>query len=96
MIRPRRTVSPSARELRQQTLPRRALTRSEAAMYVGVSARVFSRLVKAGRAPMPKVIATAPGSVLERWDLQQLDAFIDSLPSRGGASGAPARRLFSL
>ena len=93
-----RTPPRSTRELRQQSLPRRALGRQEAAVYCGLGERLFSRLVKLGRAPAPKLISTGR-STLERWDIEALDAFIDGLPTAGDAGrgpGAPrVRRLLS-
>jgi predicted DNA-binding transcriptional regulator AlpA len=83
----------SARALREQNLPRRVIGRQEAALYVGIGEKLFARLVRMGRAPQPKQISTGR-STLERWDLQQLDDFIDRLPSRGDAAGATPRRLF--
>jgi hypothetical protein len=89
----------SARELRQQSLPRRNLGRAEAAIYVGVSDRLFSRLVRMGRAPAPRLISTGR-LTLAKWDIRELDDFIDRLPSRGdtgaGVPGAQPRRLFRL
>lgn len=98
MTRPRRTPPLSARELRQRTLPRRGLGLQEAALYVGVNPKLFSRLVRMGRAPQPRVIDVPPGSTVERWDIQQLDDFIDRLPSRGSEtpSALPKSRLFNL
>ena len=96
----RRTPPLSARELRQQTLPRRALDRTETAIYLGVSPRTLSKLVAAGRAPQPRVISTTAGSTIEVWDVAELDGFIDKLPHRGDAASAPGlpprRRPFSL
>ena len=93
-----RGPAPNSRELRRQTLPRRSLNRMEAAIYVGLGERLFTRLVRMGRAPQPKVISTGR-SMLERWDIQELDQFIEALP-RGGeperAAGAPLRRVITL
>jgi hypothetical protein len=84
MTRTRPTPPPTTRELRARTLPRRGLGLQEAAIYVGLSPRLFSRLVRMGRAPQPRVIAT-PKAQVERWDVRQLDEFMDGLPSRGEA-----------
>jgi len=53
--------------------PRRGLSRSEAAAYVGISPSFFDALVKSGR--MPKAISIGGRRV---WDIRQLDeAFED-------------------
>ena len=83
-----RQPPPSARDLRQRSLPRRALSQQEAAVYLGISERLLARLVRMGRAPQPKQISTGR-STLQRWDIQQLDDFVDRLPSRGDAGRAP-------
>lgn len=85
---PQRTPPLSARELRRQSLPRRGLSRQEAAVYVGVGEKLFTRLVRMGRAPQPKLISTGR-STLERWTIDQLDEFMDRLPSRGDSERAP-------
>jgi len=96
-----RTPPLSARELRQRTLPRRGLGRTEAANFIGVAPRTFSRLVTAGHMPKPRVITTASGSI-ERWDVTELDAAVDALPHRDepalapDLSQPPKRRPFSL
>ena len=94
----RRSPPLSARELRQQNLPRRGLSCREAALYCGYGEKLFRRLVRMGRAPPPKQTHTGH-SVKETWDLRELDDFIDRLPSRGEARRPPAsspRRLFNL
>lgn len=93
-----RPPPPSARKLRRQSLPRRNLNRMEAAVYVGLGERLFTRLVRMGRSPQPKLISTGR-STLERWDIAELDTFIDQLPSRGdaerGPGAPPVKRLLS-
>jgi len=94
----RRTPPPSARELRQRTLPsNRGLSRKQSAVYLGLSAKTFSQSVKNGHLPPPRLIPTAGGAV-ERWDLKELDDAFDRLPHRGDAGHppAPVRRLFDL
>ena len=60
--------------------------------------KLFRRLVSMGRAPAPKLISTGR-STLERWDIEELDAFIDQLPTAGcaerGPGAPPVRRLLS-
>jgi len=56
-------------------IPRRGLSRDEAAMYIGISASKFDELVRDGRMPGPKRI---DGRKL--WDVRALDLAFDSLP----------------
>jgi hypothetical protein len=87
-----RHPAPSSRELRRQSLPRRALNRQESALYCGIGEKLFSRLVRMGRAPQPKLISTGQ-STLERWTIDQLDEFLDRLPSGDGPATQPPRLL---
>lgn len=68
----------------------RALSREQAAEYVGIGATKFDALVADGRMPPPKRI---DGRAV--WDIRQLDRAFDRLP--GGAaderSGDPIDRL---
>ena len=59
--------------------PRRGLSLTEAARYVGVGATKFDEMVKDGRMPKPVRI---DGRVL--WDIRDLDAAWDNL--KAGAS----------
>ena len=56
-------------------IPRRGLSRLEAAMYIGVSAAKFDELVHDGRMPGPKRIDGR-----KVWDVHALDLAFDSLP----------------
>jgi excisionase family DNA binding protein len=56
-------------------VPRRGLSRDEAAMYLGVSASKFDELVRDGRMPGPKRIDRR-----KLWDVHALDLAFDSLP----------------
>jgi len=56
-------------------IPRRGLSRVEAAMYIGISASKFDELVHDGRMPAPKRI---DGRKI--WDVHQLDNAFDALP----------------
>jgi hypothetical protein len=56
-------------------VPRRGLSRDEAAMYIGVSAGKFDELVVDGRMPAPVRI---DGRRL--WDIRSLDLAFDALP----------------
>ena len=55
--------------------PRRGLSRDEAAMYCGVSATLFDRLVADGRMPGPRRIDGR-----KVWDIRSLDVAFDKLP----------------
>jgi excisionase family DNA binding protein len=57
-------------------VPRRALSREEAAMYLGISAGKFDKLVADGR--MPKPVKIDGRNV---WDIRALDAAFDALSS---------------
>jgi predicted DNA-binding transcriptional regulator AlpA len=59
-------------------IPRRGLSREEAAMYIGISATKFDELVRDGKMPRPKRIDGR-----KVWDLHQLDLAFDDLPSDG-------------
>ena len=56
-------------------IPRRGLSRAEAAMYIGISASKFDELVRDGRMPGPKRI---DGRKI--WDVRDLDVAFDALP----------------
>ena len=66
----------SARALSDvRPVPRRGLSRDEAAMYVGVSAGKFDELVADGRMPGPVRIDGR-----KVWDIRSIDVAFDSLP----------------
>jgi predicted DNA-binding transcriptional regulator AlpA len=56
-------------------IPRRGLSRDEAAMYVGVSASKFDEMVADGRMPVPVRI-----DARKIWDIRSLDLAFDALP----------------
>jgi predicted DNA-binding transcriptional regulator AlpA len=56
-------------------VPRRGLSRNEAAMYIGISAGKFDALVADGRMPAPRRI---DGRRI--WDVRELDLAFDALP----------------
>ena len=62
-------------------VPRRGLSRDEAAMYIGISASKFDELVRDGRMPGPKRI---DGRKI--WDVCDLDVAFDALPSENPQS----------
>jgi predicted DNA-binding transcriptional regulator AlpA len=56
-------------------VPRRGLSRDEAAMYIGISAAKFDELVTDGRMPAPVRI-----DARKVWDIRSLDLAFDALP----------------
>jgi predicted DNA-binding transcriptional regulator AlpA len=56
-------------------VPRRGLSRIEAAMYYGVSPSKFDQMVDDGRAPQPRLIDNR-----KVWDMFELDASFNELP----------------
>ena len=78
-----RPLSP-ARQLRQSSQPRRGLSREEAAVYIGVSARKFDEMVADGRMPRPKLI-----DARRVWDSHRLDLAFDALPTDGEEAANP-------
>jgi excisionase family DNA binding protein len=62
-------------------IPRRGLSREEAAMYVGISASKFDELVHDGRMPGPKRIDGR-----KVWDVRDLDVAFDALPGENPLS----------
>jgi hypothetical protein len=56
-------------------VPRRGLSRDEAAMYVGISAGKFDELVASGKMPRAKLIDRR-----KVWDIHMLDVAFDRLP----------------
>ena len=63
-------------------IPRRGLSRDEAAMYCGISAPLFDRMVEDGRMPAPRRI---DGRKI--WDVRAIDSAFDRLPFYGDADG---------
>ena len=68
-------------------IPRRGLSREEAAMYVGVGSTKFDEMVLDGRMPKPKRVDGR-----KVWDVRSLDLAFDALPDddSGGGSWADA------
>jgi predicted DNA-binding transcriptional regulator AlpA len=56
-------------------VPRRGLSRDEAAIYVGVGATLFDRMVADGRMPKPRRIDGR-----KVWDIRALDLYFDRIP----------------
>ena len=57
-------------------IPRRGLSRDEAAMYIGISPTKFDLMVADGRMPSPKRIDGR-----KVWDIHTIDMAFDELPS---------------
>jgi excisionase family DNA binding protein len=64
----------SAAPVRVEVVPRRGLSRQEAARYVGISTTKFDDLVREGEMPQPFRIGSRT-----IWDLRKLDAAFDIL-----------------
>jgi hypothetical protein len=56
-------------------LPRRGLSRDEAARYIGISPCKFDQMVAQGRMPGPRRI-----DARKVWDIRELDLCFDDLP----------------
>jgi predicted DNA-binding transcriptional regulator AlpA len=69
-----RLLSPS----QSRPVPRRGLSRIEAAMYLGISPSKFDELVTDGRMPRPRSIDSR-----KVWDVHELDMTFDGLPREG-------------
>jgi hypothetical protein len=65
----------SLSKVRATSLPRRGLSREEAAMYLGIGAGTFDEMRAAGKIDSPRLIK---GRKL--WDIRDLDTAFDSLP----------------
>lgn len=61
-------------------VPRRGLSRVEAAVYIGVSASKFDQLVADGRMPGARRIDGR-----KVWDVRELDSSFEDLPHDNGA-----------
>jgi predicted DNA-binding transcriptional regulator AlpA len=61
-------------------VPRRGLSREEAAMYIGISPSKFDELVGDGRMPPPVKIDGR-----KVWDIRHLDLAFDDLPRENPA-----------
>jgi excisionase family DNA binding protein len=66
----------------ERLVPRRGLSRVEAAMYLGISPSKFDELVRDGRMPAPKRIDGR-----KVWDIHNLDVAFEALPSENETSG---------
>jgi hypothetical protein len=66
-----KSLSPS----QTRPVPRRGLSRSEAAMYLGISPSKFDEMVADGRVSRPRLIDTR-----KVWDVFELDLAFEELP----------------
>jgi hypothetical protein len=62
-------------------VPRRGLSRDEAAMYIGVSPCKFDEMIRDHRMPSPKRIDSR-----KVWDVRDLDLAFDALPYEDGST----------
>jgi predicted DNA-binding transcriptional regulator AlpA len=60
-------------------VPRRGLSRDEAAMYIGISAGKFDEMIRDGRMPNPVSIDKR-----KVWDIRALDLAFDELSTETG------------
>jgi predicted DNA-binding transcriptional regulator AlpA len=60
-------------------VPRRGLSRDEAAMYIGISAGKFDEMIRDGRMPSPVSIDKR-----KVWDIRALDLAFDELSMETG------------
>lgn len=68
-------VSRALSKIRATALPRRGLSREEAAMYLGIGATAFDDMRARGQIDAPRLIG---GRKL--WDIRDLDMAFDALP----------------
>jgi hypothetical protein len=71
-------MSHSLAKIRAASLPRRGLSREEAAMYLGISGSTFDDMRASGQIESPRLIK---GRKL--WDIRELDKAFDALPREG-------------
>src|SRR5580658_10993051 len=72
-----RLLAPS----QSRPVPRRGLSRTEAAIYFGISPSKFDELVRDGRIPRPRNI-----DCRKVWDVHELDMAFDELPREDSPS----------
>jgi hypothetical protein len=68
-------MSRSLSKIRATSLPRRGLSREEAAMYLGISSGTFDEMRSTGQVEPPRL---TKGRKL--WDIRDLDMAFDALP----------------
>lgn len=62
-------------QIRGATMPRRGLSRDEAAMYLGIGVGLFDEMRTAGRIAPPRLIGSR-----KLWDIRDLDMAFEALP----------------
>jgi excisionase family DNA binding protein len=72
-----KSLSPS----QTRPVPRRGLSRTEAALYLGISPSKFDELVADGRMPGPRLIDSR-----KVWDVHEVDMAFDELPRQDSPS----------
>jgi predicted DNA-binding transcriptional regulator AlpA len=75
-----KALSPS----QSRPVPRRGLSRTEAALYLGISPSKFDELVADGRMPRPRLIDSR-----KVWDVYELDMAFDGLPRQDDSPFIP-------
>jgi hypothetical protein len=68
-------MSQSLSKIRATCLPRRGLSREEAAIYLGISATTFDQMRNDGLIEPPRTIGDR-----KLWDIRDLDMAFDALP----------------
>ena len=79
-------MNPRQKSVLPLSVPKRGLSRPEAAEYIGVSSTKYDQMVADGRMPKPKRI---DGRVV--WDRLQLDIAFDALPDENDRDDIWAR-----
>jgi len=69
------TMSRSLSQIRMTSLPRRGLSREEAAIYLGIGSGTFDEMRLSGRVAAPRIIKNR-----KLWDIRELDLAFDALP----------------
>lgn len=62
-------------QIRGATMPRRGLSRDEAAMYLGIGVGLFDEMREAGKIAPARVIGAR-----KLWDIRDLDMAFEALP----------------
>jgi hypothetical protein len=65
----------SLSQIRMTNLPRRGLSREEAAIYLGIGSGTFDELRATGQVAEPRIIKSR-----KLWDIRELDMAFDALP----------------
>lgn len=74
-------MSQALSKIRATSLPRRGMSREEAAMYLGISGTTFDQMRADGLVEPPRLIG---GRKL--WDIADLDLAFYALPREGGST----------